>query len=254
MPLADPAMAMLGCMIILFGAAIFALAFVAVILGVWSRRKRRSATAWFVRWSGAACFLVGMVGVILYSHGLYSSPEWYIATWSVLAVLGFAAWLLGIFAAERREIVIGSIVVPVCVLVAATIVWLDSRYRQRRDELFSAALRGNPEVLRRLLATGLSPDLTDQMGTSLLEKAADPPTATVILDAGANVRAAPRALVVAAERGNLRMTKLLLARGGDPNVRRGNYSAAKLPGGTDTTPSWTRCTRPARKRRPHFST
>jgi len=228
MPLADPAMAMLGCMILLFGAAMFALAIVAVILGIWSRRKRRPATAWFVRWSGVACFLVGLVGVILYSHGLYSAPGWYITTWAVLAVLGFAAWLLGLYAAERREIAIGSIVGPACILVAGVIVWRDFDYRQRRDELFSAALRGNPEVVRGLLATGLSPDLTDEVGTRLLEKAADPKTAVVILDAGAKVRAAPRALVVAAERGNVRMTKLLLARGGDPNVRRGNYSAAKL--------------------------
>jgi hypothetical protein len=227
-PMADPAMVMLGCLIILFGAAMFILAFVAVILGIWARRKDRIATAWFVRWSGAACFLVGIVGVILYSHGLYSSPERYVATWAVLVVLGFGAWLLGIFAADRREIVIGSITSMVFVLAAVVVIWRDADYRQRRDELFSAALRGNHEVVRRLLATGLSPDLTDEVGTRLLEKAADPPTATVILDAGADVRAAPRAVVVAVERGNLRMTKLLLARGGDPNARRGNYSAAKL--------------------------
>lgn len=225
MPLADPLLATLGCMIFLSQAALALTCVVAIILRIFLGKKAAS----FARVVGALAFLFGFAGSLVYSSGAYySSDAIFITTWGALAALGLTAWLLGLHTATRREIIIGSIVAPLCALVAAFAIWRDADYRDRRDALFSAALRGDHTTVKRLMATGLSPDLEDNVHTRLLEKAADARTTTVILEAGADVRGAPRAVVTAAERGNLLTLKLLLARGGDPNARRGRYSAAKL--------------------------
>ncbi len=228
MPTISPAGAILGCAILLFLAAIYILGFVAVGLGIWSWRKRRPATAWFVRRIGAVCFVIGLLGLFVYSHFSYDSMLFMLVLNGSLSLVGLLAWLLGLHAASRREVWIGSIAAVICTAAALGMVWYDSDYRVRRDALFSAALRGNAQEVRKLLATGLSPDLADSVGTRLLEKATDAPTAAAVIAAGAKVREASRALAYAAQQGNLPIVKLLLAHGADPNARFANYPAAKL--------------------------
>jgi ankyrin repeat protein len=90
--------------------------------------------------------------------------------------------------------------------------------------LVFAALSGDPESARLLIAAGANPNEGEADGNSALVLAAfngNGPVASILLDAGADPNAAGAgytALHAAAMRGDLQTVKKLLAKGADPNA------------------------------------
>jgi len=225
----------LGCAILMFMVATYVAALIAVAAGIWSLFRPRSNAAELARWTGAATFVSACVLVMYFSWAIFLSESSWIETGAVPAPFGLLAWALGVVAAvrvDRRAVLreVGIVSASFAASVACTL-FVYRHYddhRARRDALFDALSRGNAAEARRLLKTGLDPDLRDFNHKTLLMQAETPETAEVVLAAGANVNADPRALALAAQSGNLPVVRVLLAHGANPNAKMGDRSPSLL--------------------------
>lgn len=222
----NPIAVALGFAYLLFFLSMYVAAVIGVAAGIAARRRSRPGAARLARRVGAISFLLAFTWILFYSHASYDSPGPPIVAHVPLAVLGLIAWWLGITPGHVSELKL-FVAVPIsCAIVATGLIRHDDDYRQRRDTLFAAAKNGDSKQVRRLLATGLSPNLTNERKTPLLEMASNAESAQALFDAGANIKAAPHALAWAAKRRNAPLVKVMLAHGAAPDSTDGTYTAA----------------------------
>ena len=226
MPLPDGAGAVFGCMILLTLAGAFVTAIVAIVQGVLARKRKQPERAAGVRVIGAATFAFALALIAFESHYSYVQPKWRFAPLAALALVAIAAWLTGIFAASKREIAIGTMVASGGIIAVAAVIAYDANYRTRRERLFAAAERGDAAEVRAMLATGLSPNLRDDVGVYVIRKAKNATTAAALLDAGADIRSAWPALAAAAQSGDLALATTLMSKGVSPG--NGEHSASRI--------------------------
>jgi hypothetical protein len=228
MPVPDAAGAVLACGVLILLAATLVMSLVAIATGIRARRKQRADRAVGGRIVGAIAFGLAMLLIFVDAHFSYDFSAFRLAPLFVLAGVGFMAWYVSSWPASRTEVTLGLAIAAIGVAAVAIVTQRESAIRERRDALFAAATRGDARRVRDLLGTGMSADLRDDIGMSLIEKAADARTALVILEAGADARRAPKSLVFAAQQGKADLVKVLLDHGADPNARVGEHSAARM--------------------------
>jgi glucose/arabinose dehydrogenase len=113
----------------------------------------------------------------------------------------------------------------VVIALAATVSIVHPLLANDRQSMLEAAAAGKLEVVRSLLARGVSPDTSDESGRTALMIAAyhgDREVVAALLDQGATVDArtpeGDTALMVAASRGHVEVVRLLLEREVDSNA------------------------------------